>query len=66
MFCFLSHIFTTSFQSCFRSRGTRVILRADLNDEYVAGQIYAYLIRILYGEKGVKVLLQSSTSNIDQ
>ncbi len=48
--------------SCFTAKGKRVIVRADLDDEYVAGQLYAYIIRVLYGEEGVKIGLCTDTT----
>ena len=46
---------------CCTTGGTRIVLRTDLENEYVAGQLYAYVIRILYGDDGVKLgLLQNA------
>ena len=48
-----------SLPPCCRTRGSRIILRADLDSEYVAGQLYAYVIRVLYGQEGVNHGLRS-------
>lgn len=38
---------------CCTSRGNKVILMAGIESEYLAGQIYVYVIRVLYGSQGV-------------
>ena len=54
-----------SFQlpSCCRDGGNHVILRAGITSEYLAGQFYTYVIRILYGNGGVKAAHQTYSSN---
>ena len=41
--------------SCCVTMGTKIVLRADIHSENLAAQLYAYIIRILYGEEGVKI-----------
>jgi hypothetical protein len=35
--------------------GKKIIIRASMNNEVLAGKLYAYMIRILYGEEGIAV-----------
>jgi len=45
---------------CYTTGNKPILIRADLDNEYEAGQLYAFLIRILYGREGVKVALETS------
>ncbi len=49
------------------SNKNKVVLRDGINDEYLAGQIYAYVARVLYGNEGIAATvatakLESSTA----
>ena len=48
-----------SLPSCYRSRGKKIILKSGIENEYLAGQIYAFIIRVLYGNEGVKAAKES-------
>lgn len=49
---------------CCTTGGKKVILRADLDNEYTAGQLYAYVIRVLFGEEGMKIALSTEIQEI--
>ena len=45
---------TFQLPTCSTAGGREIILKSGISDEYLAGQVYAFVIRVLYGEKGVK------------
>jgi len=47
---------------CTTGDGKMVILRAGIENEYCAGQYYAFIIRILYGNQSIKSIHEASSS----
>ena len=44
---------------CCTTRGKLVIIKREIDNEYYAGQFYAYVIRILYGNEAIESIHQS-------
>mmetsp|Transcript_16683 Transcript_16683/g.31433 ORF Transcript_16683/g.31433 Transcript_16683/m.31433 type:complete len:125 (-) Transcript_16683:3781-4155(-) len=51
------------FQKVATVSGQPLLLRADINDEYIAGKLFSFMYRVLYGSDAVSGILRETNSD---